>query len=85
MKTTTTHPFANNPHAPYYNPAPAPKEPYRILDYPSGSLLSVDIGDGDVLMDRDQAIELLEILRQAVPALLNTNQDAASRLNANNP
>jgi len=69
MKTTTTHPFANNPHAPYYNPAPAPKESYRILDYPSGNLLSVDIGDGDVLMDRDQAIELLRILQLAVPEL----------------
>lgn len=60
MKTTTTHPFP---------PADAPNPPYRILDYPSGNLLSVDIGDGDVLMDRDQAIELLRILQLAVPEL----------------
>lgn len=69
---TTAHPFPdhNNPHAPFYNPAPAPNPPYRILDYPSGSLLSVDIGDGDVLMDRDQAIELLRVLQLAVPELM---------------
>lgn len=66
MKTTTTHPYVL-PDA----QAPAEtKPPYRILDYPSGSLLSVDIGDGDVLMDRDQAIELLRVLQLAVPELM---------------
>ena len=79
---TTAHPYALTGGC---APPEPEKPPYRIIEYPSGNLLSVDIGDGDVLMDRDQAIELLEILRQAVPALLNTNQDAASRLNANNP
>lgn len=64
---TTTHPFPPLPDLD--NPAPAPNPPYRILDYPSGSLLSVDIGDGDVLMDKDQAIELLRILQLAVPEL----------------
>jgi hypothetical protein len=57
MKTTTAHPFA------------PPKAPYRILEYPSGNLLAVDIEDGEVLMDKDQAITLLRILQLAVPEL----------------
>ena len=63
MKTTTAHPFP-----------PAEKEPYRILEYPSGNLLSVDLEDGEVLMDRDQAIELLRVLQLAVPELMKGTQ-----------
>lgn len=69
MKTTTTHPYVM-PDA----QAPAENPPYRILDYPSGNLLSVDIGDGDVLMDKDQAIELLRVLQLAVPELMKGTQ-----------
>ena len=58
MKATTAHPFP-----------PAEKAPYRILEYPSGNLLAVDLEDGEVLMDKDQAIALLRILQLAVPEL----------------
>lgn len=65
MKTTTTHPYVL-PDA----QAPAEmKSPYRILDYPSGNLLAVEIEGGEVLMDRDQAVELLRVLQLAVPEL----------------
>lgn len=43
--------------------------PYRILEYSTGDLLSVDIEEQEVLMDREQAIALLEILKMAVPEM----------------
>ena len=55
MKTTTTHPFTD--------------DRYRILAYPSGDLLAVELEGGQVLMDLDQAKELLSILTVAVPAM----------------
>jgi hypothetical protein len=63
---TTAHPFTQT------NPVrinPQPPAGYRILEYPSGNLLSVDIEDQEVLMDRDQAVALLAILTVAVPAM----------------
>lgn len=56
MKTATDHPFPPNP-------------PYRILAYPSGDLLAVELEGGQVLMDLDQAKELLRILTVAVPVM----------------
>ena len=67
---TTAHPYALTGGC---APPEPEKPPYRILEYPSGNLLSVDIGDGDVLMDRDQAIELLRVLQLAVPELTKEN------------
>ena len=67
---TTAHPYALTGGC---APPEPEKPPYRIIDFPSGNLLSVDIGDGDVLMDRDQAIELLRVLQLAVPELTKEN------------
>ena len=67
---TTAHPYALTGGC---APPEPEKPPYRILEYPSGNLLSVDLEDGEVLMDRDQAIELLRVLQLAVPELTKEN------------
>ena len=68
---TTAHPYALTGGC---APPEPEKPPYRILEYPSGNLLSVDLEDGEVLMDRDQAIELLRVLQLAVPELMKGTQ-----------
>ena len=67
---TTAHPYALTGGC---APPEPEKPPYRILEYPSGNLLAVDLEDGEVLMDKDQAIALLRVLQLAVPALTKEN------------